>query len=202
MKPVVELRDITFGYGAVPVYEHVNLQMHHGMFVGLVGPSGGGKTTPLRMIRGSPAPTRGSVFVEWMDLRGKPAPSGAHVPQVETTDWNVPVTVGQVVMMVRMRRMNFVPQPSVNDRRAARKILERLDIDSMSQRHIREPSCSQQHTSASSPTWRRARSSCLSARRRSWSRWSCAVRLRAAKRAGRPVSDAQVPLKAAGELLE
>src|SRR5207244_643696 len=108
-EPVVELRDVTFGYGAVPVVERINLHMHHGQFAGLVGPSGAGKTTLLRLILGSLMPSRGTVFVDGMDLRGKPSPCVAYVPQVETIDWNFPVTVEQVVLMGRIRRMNALP---------------------------------------------------------------------------------------------
>lgn len=141
---VVELRDVTFGYGAVPVVEHVNLHMHRGMFAGLVGPSGAGKTTLLRLILGSLVPTRGMVFVEGMALKGKPSPCVAYVPQVETIDWNFPVTVEQVVMMGRIRRMSRLPWPSAADKRAARDILERLGIGGMGQRHIRDLSGGQQ----------------------------------------------------------
>ncbi|MBI3732310.1 MAG: metal ABC transporter ATP-binding protein [Chloroflexi bacterium] len=143
-QPVVQLLNVTFGYGTVPVVEDISLHMHRGQFAGLVGPSGAGKTTLLRLVLGSLAPTRGSVFVEGMDLKGRPSPCVAYVPQVETIDWNFPVTVEQVVMMGRIRRMGFVPWPSRADRRAAQAMLERLDILPMARRHIRDLSGGQQ----------------------------------------------------------
>src|SRR5262249_3496533 len=133
-----------FGYGAVPVVENVTLHMHHGQFAGLVGPSGAGKTTLLRLILGSLAPTSGIVFVDGMDLKGKPSPCVAYVPQVETIEWNFPVTVEQVVMMGRIRRMSALPWPSSSDKRAAHEMLERLDILPMARRHIRDLSGGQQ----------------------------------------------------------
>ena len=69
--PVVELRNVTFGYGAVPVVEGINLHLHRGQFAGLVGPSGAGKTTVLRLILGSLTPNSGMVFIEGSDLKGK-----------------------------------------------------------------------------------------------------------------------------------
>ena len=142
--PVVELRNVTFGYGAVPVVEGINLHLHRGQFAGLVGPSGAGKTTVLRLILGSLAPQSGMVFIEGNDLKGKPSPCVAYVPQVETIDWNFPVTVEQVVMMGRIRRMNRLPWPSATDKQEAREILGRLGIGDMSQRHIRDLSGGQQ----------------------------------------------------------
>ncbi len=143
-EPVVELRNVTFGYGAVPAVENINLHMHHGQFAGLVGPSGAGKTTLLRLILGSLTPTQGTVFVEGMDLQGKPSPCVAYVPQVETIDWNFPVTVEQVVMMGRIHRMGAVPWPSRSDKTAAQAMLRRLGIAEMAKRHIRDLSGGQQ----------------------------------------------------------
>lgn len=48
MQPIIELRNVTFGYGAVPVLERINLHLHHGQFAALVGPSGAGKSTLLK----------------------------------------------------------------------------------------------------------------------------------------------------------
>ncbi len=142
--PVVELRDVTFGYGATPVVERINLHLHHGQFAGLVGPSGAGKTTLLRLILGSLTPTHGSVFVDGMDLKGKPSPCVAYVPQVETIDWNFPVTVEQVVLMGRIRHMRRVPWPSRADKDASCEIMTRLGIADKAQRHIRDLSGGQQ----------------------------------------------------------
>jgi len=41
--PLVEARDLTFGYAAVPVVEDVNLRVERGEYVGIVGPNGSGR---------------------------------------------------------------------------------------------------------------------------------------------------------------
>ena len=142
--PMVELRDVTFGYGKTPAVEKINLHMHRGQFAGLVGPSGAGKTTILRLILGLLKPNRGTVFVQGMDLRGKPSPRVAYVPQIETIDWSFPVTVMQVVLMGRIRRMGRRPWASNDDTRAAQKILDQLEIGDLVVRHIRDLSGGQQ----------------------------------------------------------
>jgi len=48
---------------AVPVLDHVSLDIASGDFVGLMGPSGSGKTTLLNLIGGIDQPTSGDVIV-------------------------------------------------------------------------------------------------------------------------------------------
>jgi len=141
----IELRNVTFGYGSVPVVADINLHLHKGQFAGLVGPNGTGKTTLLRPIIGLLTPTRGTVFVEGMDLQGKPCPCVAYVPQVETIDWDFPVTVNQVVLRGRIRRMSRRPWASRQDRLAVQAMLERLGIAEFANQHIRDLSGEQQH---------------------------------------------------------
>ncbi len=143
-KPLVELRGVTFGYGQVPVVDDVNLHLHPGQFAGLLGPSGSGKTTILKLILGTLTPQSGSVFVNGKALRGRASRHVAYVPQLETVDWNFPITVEQVVLMGRIQHMGWLPWASLQDKRAASELMERLGILEMRARHIRDLSGGQQ----------------------------------------------------------
>jgi zinc transport system ATP-binding protein len=98
MRPYVELEDIAFGYGEVPVLEGINLTVQPGDFLGIIGPNGSGKTTLLRIMLGLLEPTRGTVR-----LFGHPPPSFrqwgrlGYVPQKATLDPALPATVHEVV---------------------------------------------------------------------------------------------------------
>src|SRR5438132_1774215 len=59
----IELRNVTKEFGEVMAVDHVNFSVKEGELVGLLGPSGGGKTTVLRMIAGLEAPTEGDIFI-------------------------------------------------------------------------------------------------------------------------------------------
>ena len=91
MNPILEVHDVTFGYGKTPVLRDVNLHLHPGQFAALVGPSGAGKTSLLRLALGTLQPLSGEVLRQRpAATSGRPAPQIAYVPQVETIDWNFP----------------------------------------------------------------------------------------------------------------
>jgi ABC-type Mn2+/Zn2+ transport system ATPase subunit len=139
MKPLIELEDVTFGYGASPVLAAIDLHLHPGQFTALVGPSGAGKTTLLKLILELLRPSGGRMF-----RRSDPPLRVAYVPQLETVDWNFPVTAEQVVLMGQTRGSGRWPWPRSADRRRGREIMARLGIGDLASRHIRDLSGGQQ----------------------------------------------------------
>jgi len=144
MEPLVELRNVSFGYGSTPVLQDVSLHLHRGQFAALVGPSGAGKTSLLKLVLGTVQPGQGNVKVGGEPLQGRPAPRVGYVPQLETVDWNFPVTVEQVVLMGRVRCDGWLPWHSKAARNEVRAVLEQLEIDHLADRHIRNLSGGQQ----------------------------------------------------------
>ena len=143
--PAVEMRAVGGGYGVADVISDVSLAIPQGQFVGLVGPSGAGKTSLLKAMLGGLPRVAGSVLVDGAPVKpGRPPAGTGYVPQIETVDWSFPVTVEDVVMMGRVRRMGPLPWPSRLDRRAAEETLERLGLAGLGRRHIRELSGGQQ----------------------------------------------------------
>src|SRR5215469_6135844 len=65
---LVELRDVTFGYGARPVLCNLSLAVPRGKVTVLMGASGGGKTTVLRLIGGQQRAQRGQVLLGGQDV--------------------------------------------------------------------------------------------------------------------------------------
>ncbi|MCL4170201.1 UNVERIFIED_CONTAM: hypothetical protein GTU68_023593 [Idotea baltica] len=62
-QPVVELSRITVRYGSTFALDRFDLTVQPGERVGLIGPSGAGKTTVLDVVSGLTAPTDGSLTV-------------------------------------------------------------------------------------------------------------------------------------------
>ena len=67
---LVELQQVTCGYGDRVILENVNLSVTRGQIVALMGTSGGGKTTVLRLIGRQLQPISGQVFFDGVDLAG------------------------------------------------------------------------------------------------------------------------------------
>ena len=142
-EPVVELRSVTCGYGGVAVVEHADLKIARGDFVGLLGPSGSGKPTLLKSILGGADVYEGEVLVNGRAIKDQ-RPTIGYVPQLETIDWEFPVTVEQVVMMGLIRKNRFLPWHRQEESDHAYSIMERLGIAEFGKRHIRQLSGGQQ----------------------------------------------------------
>jgi ATP-binding cassette, subfamily B, bacterial len=67
----ITLRDVSFTYPAspAPVLHEINLDVHPGEMIALVGPSGAGKTTLCNLIARFYDPTAGAVLLDGIDLR-------------------------------------------------------------------------------------------------------------------------------------
>ena len=59
----IELKNLSKKFGEVAAVNRVNFSVNEGELMGLLGPSGGGKTTVLRMIAGLEVPTEGDIFI-------------------------------------------------------------------------------------------------------------------------------------------
>ena len=61
LEPLVEIRDLNFTYDSRPVLTGINMTIPRGKVVAVMGSSGCGKTTTLRLIGGQLRATSGSV---------------------------------------------------------------------------------------------------------------------------------------------
>lgn len=144
MDEIIRLDGVSAGYDGKVVLDRVNLGIRPGEFVGIVGPSGSGKTTLMRVLLGTVATYSGEAMVEGRPVSLRRRPSVGYVPQLETIDWNFPVSVEEVVLMGRAMRSGPFPWPRREDREEMERLLESLGIAQFRKQHIRNLSGGQQ----------------------------------------------------------
>jgi spermidine/putrescine transport system ATP-binding protein len=70
--PLLELVSIVKRHGSVLAVDHVSFAVQRGEFFSILGPSGAGKTSILRMIAGFESPDEGEIRIEGRSIRGVP----------------------------------------------------------------------------------------------------------------------------------
>ena len=70
---MLELRNVSSGYGAIEALKAVNILIRQGEIVTLIGANGAGKSTTLRSITGLVPATSGEIVFEGRVLNGEPS---------------------------------------------------------------------------------------------------------------------------------
>ena len=65
---LIEIRDLMYSRGSRVIFRHLDLTIRRGEITALMGPSGTGKTTLLRLITRQLVPQHGAVFVDGVDI--------------------------------------------------------------------------------------------------------------------------------------
>jgi zinc transport system ATP-binding protein len=134
IEPLIEFRDVTFGYRRETVVEHVDLAIGRGDFLALVGPNGGGKTTLLRLMLGFFPPWRGEVVRRLSRRRG----AMGYVPQFSSFDRDFPMRVESLVLMGRLGASGLFRPYQRDDRLRAAQALAKLRLTELARLPIGE----------------------------------------------------------------
>ncbi|MGH4028151.1 metal ABC transporter ATP-binding protein [Actinomycetota bacterium Odt1-20B] len=107
-EPVISLRKVTAELGSRPVLRGIDLTVHRGEVVALLGANGSGKSTAVRSVIGQVPVSGGEIeifgtprrrFRDWARV--------GYVPQRTTAAGGVPATVREVVSSGRLSRARF-----------------------------------------------------------------------------------------------
>ncbi|MEV0902808.1 metal ABC transporter ATP-binding protein [Actinoplanes sp. NPDC049802] len=123
----LRLAGVSVGYSGTPVVTGVDLELGPGQRLALVGPNGAGKSTLIKSVLGLADILDGEAIV----LDRTPARAReltGYVPQTGNLDSDFPVSVRQVVMMGRYRRLGWWRPARAADRRAVTEALDRVGL--------------------------------------------------------------------------
>src|SRR5919108_4320250 len=104
------LDEVNVAYGPALALEKIDGRVAPGEAVALIGPNGAGKSTLIKAVLGLVPLAAGRITV----LGTTPAQARrdvAYVPQADTLDPEFPISVGQVVLMGRYRRIGWARRP-------------------------------------------------------------------------------------------
>ena len=137
---MIELKNVTCGYGDFPVLKDISLQIAEGDFCALLGPNGAGKSTLLYTIMGYLKPSEGYITIFEKDIakikHSWLAKQIAFVPQETRSEFDH--TVQETVLMGRYPYLGFLQSYSSEDYEAVDAVLENLKLTEFKHRWLSE----------------------------------------------------------------
>ncbi|MFF5896058.1 metal ABC transporter ATP-binding protein [Streptomyces argenteolus] len=125
---VISMRGATATLGARPVLRGVDLTVHRGEVVALLGANGSGKSTAVRSVIGQVPLTAGTVELFGTPLRRfRQWARVGYVPQRTTAAGGVPATIREVVASGRLSRTKL-RVPGRADRAAVDRAIELVGL--------------------------------------------------------------------------
>jgi spermidine/putrescine transport system ATP-binding protein len=143
--PMLEIVDLCHQYGASVAVDHVSLSVKSGEFLTILGESGSGKTTMLRVIAGLERPTSVKrLAIDGEDVRDLPAPKRNCTTVFQNYALFPHMSVGEnVAYGLRVRGV-----PAAEARLAAVKALDTVQLSGMEDRRIAQLSGGQRQRAA------------------------------------------------------
>jgi iron complex transport system ATP-binding protein len=127
---MLELVDLSCGYGRRTVLDNISLTLHSGELLCLLGPNGVGKTTLFKTILGLLPARGGEIRVDGESIAAWPrrrlALAVGYVPQAHTPPF--PFRVRDVVAMGRVAHLGPFSSPAAADLAIAESALNKLGI--------------------------------------------------------------------------
>jgi zinc transport system ATP-binding protein len=134
---LVEIRNMSAGYGQNIVLRDVNLSIHQFDFVGVIGPNGGGKTTLLKALLGLIPLMSGEIVYDGSMTEGNTHRIG-YLPQINNIDRKFPVTVFDVVRSGLMSRKRLTGRYSHEENERANNLMAEMGISGIGKKAIGE----------------------------------------------------------------
>ncbi|MBC8431557.1 MAG: ABC transporter ATP-binding protein [Desulfobacterales bacterium] len=138
MEKLFEIDQISFGYKLKRVINSLSLTLEAGVFYGIIGPNGCGKTTLLDLMINHIQPTAGRIRYKGKTLAGYSKKSLSREIALVPQNFyiNFPFTAKEVVMMGRYPHIKRFAAPSTRDIRFVQDIMVKTDTLEFENRFI------------------------------------------------------------------
>ncbi|WBU38791.1 ABC transporter ATP-binding protein [Homoserinibacter sp. YIM 151385] len=140
-RPTLEMTGVSVSYGSRRVLDHLDLTIHRGTVLGLLGLNGAGKSTLISVAAGLLQPHSGHVLVEGLDISRKRLSAASRIGLA-------PQRLGVYpTLSARQNLMIFAELARLRGRAARRRVdevLATLDLDAQSELVVGELSGGQQ----------------------------------------------------------
>ncbi len=134
--PALVVRDLAAGYpGERHALNGATFDVLPGERVAVIGPNGAGKSTLFKAIVGLIPHTRGEISIHGESCRASHNMVG-YVPQQNEIDWQFPVSVWDVVLMARTRKIGWVRRAGHKDREIVEQMLAQVGMLELRNRQI------------------------------------------------------------------
>jgi ABC-type Mn2+/Zn2+ transport system ATPase subunit len=130
-------------FGDRSALEEIRTSFSASEIVALLGPNGAGKSTLLRVIAGLLPATHGRVLLGGSEIEGA-SNAVVYVPQRSAVDWTFPVSVLDVVLMARAKRISRLRGYDKSDRIEALGSLTQVGMERFADVQIGQLSGGQQ----------------------------------------------------------
>lgn len=154
-EPLIELKGVSKSFGQNPILDRVDLRIYRGEALAIIGPSGTGKSTILRIIAGLLAPDAGEVFVQgqrrvgWVDDVADPIGIGMVFQQAALFD---SLTVEENVGFLLYQHSKL---PRRRIRELVEEMLEMVGLPRIGERYPAQLSGGmRKRVSFAAPSWR------------------------------------------------
>lgn len=136
----IHVKNLNFSYDQKRILDTINLEMKSGVFSGIIGPNGSGKTTYAKLISKLLKPDHSTVFVENNDINdikiSELAKHMAMVPQASSINYDL--TVYEVVLMGRTPHLKRFQRESEHDFKIVKEVMEETDTWAFKDRLIHQ----------------------------------------------------------------
>ena len=138
MDKLIELREVTAGYGNKIALRNVTLDVWKNDFLGIIGPNGGGKTTLLKVILGLLPPISGTIrfYDENVEV---PSLKIGYLPQMSQIDKKFPISVREVISSGLSAEKPLFRPFNRSQRERVDEVIVQMGLEELAGRAIGEP---------------------------------------------------------------